>query len=105
MDGIQLPAVVLELPADRIARRIIDVTSSSGYRVTCGRYVITGAILHVTTRSLLHIAAFAATTRSSDVSQHFGYSTRTSSLLEYFCYRRALTKVINLSIFQAGRGY
>jgi len=55
------------LLADRIARRIIDVTPSFAYNVTCGRHVITSAILHETS-PLCCISP--PTLPNSDVPEH-----------------------------------
>jgi len=46
VDSFQLPAVVPELPRDRIVRRIIDVFPLVCC-VTSDRHVITTAILHL----------------------------------------------------------
>ena len=76
--------VVLELPADRIARRIIDVVSSHAYHVTCGWDVITPPFFTHTGPPLLpHIAALTIVMdRVLDRSSYL-----LEQLLDYFCQR------------------
>jgi len=55
VDGFQLPTAIPELPRDRIARRIIDVSPlSCADNVTCGCNAITRT--PCTGSALLHIA-------------------------------------------------